>query len=74
MRNYLEIWFWQIARRIIIKGYGADCETRDLDDFEDEWTKEIKEALELDGRCPSCKAKEIVSWIDGHIELLKFYA
>ena len=53
--KYIEILFWKIAKRIIIRGYGADCEEKD----------------EL-GLCDSCKAKEVVDWIDKHIELIRF--
>lgn len=60
--KYLEIKFWQFAKYLIIKGYGCDCETKDLDDI-----PHINEAT----RCPSCCAKEIVEWIDQHIDLLK---
>ncbi|MFA5695876.1 MAG: hypothetical protein WC917_00220 [Bacilli bacterium] len=77
MRNYIEIWFWQIARNIIEKGYGNGCETSDLDDFKDDWVKHCKslgEAVISKGRCASCRAKEVIVWIDEHIELLKFYA
>ena len=76
MKNYIEIWFWKIARHIIIKGYGTGCETSDLDDFKDDWVKHcktLKEAVMSDGRCPSCRAEEVINWINEHIELLEFY-
>lgn len=76
MKNYIEIWFWQIVKNIIKKDYGADCKTSDLDDFKNDWVKHCKtleEAVISGGRCPSCRAKEVISWIDEHIELLKNY-
>jgi hypothetical protein len=57
---YFEIQFWRIAKWLIRKVYGADCPTRDTDDF----------GL-VETRCASCRAKEIIEWIDEHIELLK---
>ena|SRR3990167_7662484 len=32
-----EIKFWRKAKRIIIKGYGADCATSDLSEFYVNW-------------------------------------
>jgi len=58
--NYLETQFWKIAIWLIKRGYGADCDTHDLDDFNGE------------ARCPSCKAKDIIEWIEEHIELLNY--
>ena len=61
MKNWLEIRFWRVARHLILKGYGADCATKDTDDL----------PVANGSRCPSCEAREIVEWIDRHIELLK---
>ena len=46
-RTKEEIRFWNRAKQIIKKGYGADCTGRDLDDFPE---------LKQDERCASCKA------------------
>lgn len=71
MRNYIEIWFWKIAIRLIKKDYGANCETSDLNDFQ----KTFKNCEDVfsPSRCPSCQAREIINWIEGYIELLKKY-
>ena len=69
IKDFLEIKFWQFAKYLIIKGYGANCETCDLDDFR-EMYKEPKDVF-YSGRCSSCRAKEVCVWIDSHIELLR---
>ena len=66
---WLEVLFWRIARWLIIRGYGCDCETNDLDDFPDIYTK--PKDVFLSRRCASCRAKEIVDWINNHIDLIK---
>lgn len=67
MPIFLEVWFWKIAKRLIRKWYGADCKTRDIDDLYDF----LKERNNSHARCPSCRAKEIIEWIDEHIFSLK---
>jgi hypothetical protein len=62
MIDWLEIQFWKVAKWIIRNGYGANCETLDVDDFNG--TGDF-------ARCASCHAREIIEWIDEHIELLK---
>lgn len=57
----IRIWFWQLVKYFIKKDYGADCETSDLEDFPGEGFP----------RCPSCKAKEMIDFIDEHISLIK---
>jgi hypothetical protein len=64
-----EIQFWQKAKILIRKGYGANCKVSDLDEFP-KYYKNPKNVL-LSSRCPSCRAKEIINWIDEHIRLLK---
>ncbi len=63
----VDILFWKYVRWFIIRGYGCDCETSDLDDFSDMYKKPSDVFLSC--RCPSCRAKEVVDWIDEHIEL-----
>ena len=46
--------------RLLKKGYGADCETKDIDDF-----PELKG--EQKGRCPSCQAREVIEFLERHI-------
>jgi hypothetical protein len=67
--NRLEILFWNIAKWLIRRGWGAYCESSDIDDFPDMWVG-AKNAAHP-GRCGSCRAKEIIEWIDMNIEMLK---
>lgn len=65
IKDWLEIKLFQLVILVIRKGYGANCKTKDTDDFKDmegKWT-----------RCPSCKAAEVVEWMEGHVELIKEY-
>ncbi len=66
--NWLEIQFWKVAKWIIRRGYGADCETSDLDELPQ--TYKTPQDVFRGGRCGSCRAKEVIDWIDGHIDLL----
>jgi hypothetical protein len=61
--------FWKIAKFLIRNSYGADCETSDLDEYP-ELYKEPKNVF-LQSRCASCRAKEIIDWIEVHIRLLE---
>lgn len=71
MKN-LEIIFWKIAKCIITKEYGCNCETSDLDDFHEMYSKKpLSESVVHGGRCASCRAKEVINWIDERIELIK---
>ena len=45
-------------------GYGADCETRDTDDF-----PELRDTPAA--RCGSCRAGEIIEWLEQHVDLIK---
>jgi hypothetical protein len=69
MSDYLQIQFWKFAKWLIIRGYGPGCETSDLCDFKDMY--KTPQDVFAKGRCASCRAKEIVDWIDNHIELLR---
>lgn len=62
MKDWIEIQFWEYGKYLIRKGYGADCETKDLDDLGD---------IAKDARCGSCYAEEMIEWIDNHIKLLE---
>jgi len=62
--NIIETLFFRLMRHIIVKGYGANCETKDTDEYPQLIGKTSQ-------RCASCRAKEVVEWIDDHIELLK---
>lgn len=69
MIQLLEIHFWKIAKWLIRRGYGAYCQTSDIDDFPE--TFKNPKSVFSQSRCGSCRAKEIIEWIDGHIELLR---
>lgn len=61
--DYLDVKLAQLMIYRIRKGYGCNCDTKDTDDFSGE---------DLSGsRCPSCKAREIVKWLEEYIELIK---
>ena len=63
MLDKLQIQFWKVAIWLIKRGYGADCEFKDTDEFE-----ELKHNTYA--RCGSCKAREIIEWIEKHITLI----
>lgn len=69
MKSTEEIKFWRKAQKLLIKGYRANCKTKDLDDFPEDY-KEPKDVFS-EGRCGSCRAREIIDWIESHIKLLK---
>lgn len=72
MLDRLEVIFWRLARHILVKGYGGDCKTCDLDDFDNDIKKgNVGEWITHDGRCCSCRAKETIKFIDDHIDLLR---
>ena len=69
--KYLEILFWKLARYLVIKSYGANCEAESFDDFPEQKQWLVNRKYRMGNRCISCVAKDIVYWIDEHIELLK---
>jgi len=70
--KYIEILLFKFLKWHIRRGYGADCETSDLDDFEEDYKKsKMSEVVSHNGRCGSCRARETIVWIDQHIDLLK---
>jgi hypothetical protein len=52
--------------RILRKGYGKPCKTKDYEDF-----KKHPRELNAQGRCGCCAANEVILWLEGHIELIK---
>ena len=69
--NTIETLFWKVAIWILRRGYGADCETSDLDDFHEMYSNApLSESIAHGGRCGSCKAKETIAFIKNHIELI----
>ena len=69
MKKKDEIKFWRKARKLLIDSYGINCKTNDLDDFPNVY-KKPKDVF-LKQRCASCRTKEIIAYIDDHIELLQ---
>ncbi len=66
MKEWLEIQFWEIAKWLIRRGYGANCEMPDYIEF-----PEYSRALNASYRCASCQAKEVIEWIDEHLILIR---
>jgi len=68
------MWFFleKLACRFLIwrfhEGYGANCETSDLDDGT-LGEKLSSEAVIHNGRCWSCRAKEAIIFLENHITL-----
>jgi hypothetical protein len=71
IKDLLEIRFWKLAKWIIRKGYGADCEESDIDEELFSNPKEMRAYLTSTSRCASCRAKEVIDWIDHHIDLIR---
>ena len=64
IRDYIDIIITRLTIWSIRRGYGADCETKDYEDF-----PELKGQTK--SRCPSCVAEEIVDWLEDRIKLIK---
>lgn len=64
IKDYIEIKITQLMIWRLRKGYGANCETKDIDDFPNE---DISKS-----RCPSCKYKECIDLLNEHIENIKY--
>ena len=60
----IEIWVAKAMIYFIKKGYGCDCPTRDLDD----WPELSENSV---ARCASCRAREVVEWLESHISLIE---
>ena len=69
MRDLIDILIAKLAIWSIRKGYGCDCETSDLKDFPDLY--QTTEDVFKEGRCGSCRAKEVIDWLEEHIKLIK---
>ena len=67
--NYLEILVTRLMIWVIRRGYGADCEGSDLDDFPEMHT--TAKSVFDPGRCASCRAKEVIDWLEEHIKLIE---
>ena len=61
--NKIEIWSCKLVIYFLKKGYGPKCRTLDLEDIQ-----EIE--YDTQGRCPTCKAHEIINWLESHIDLI----
>lgn len=68
-----EIDFWREAIRILKEGYGADCLTKDTDDLYErpDGTLAKEAGMTEKTRCQSCRAREVITFLEDHIELLK---
>jgi len=64
--KYLEILVYQLAIYFIRKGWGADCETWDYDDYNGVYDVKHPEA-----RCPSCYAKSVIIFLEENIKAAK---
>lgn len=69
--KYLEIKFWRFAQWLIRRDYRGDCKTSDIDDGVI-GKKFTQKAVMSDARCPSCRAKETINFIEDHIDLIRF--
>lgn len=62
VREEIEYYLGPLVARLMIwclrAGYGADCETKDTDDF-----PELNWKLSDQGRCGSCEAREVIDWL-----------
>lgn len=68
-KNKIEIYIWKRIIKHIQFQYGCNCKTSDIDDFPE--TFKTAQSVFHSGRCPACRAKEVVNWIKEHIELLE---
>lgn len=64
INDYIDIIIARLAIWSIKRGWGANCETKDTDDFP-------SLILNSDKRCGSCQAKEVIQWFEDHISLIK---
>lgn len=68
LKNKIEILFWKFTIYLIQSEYGKGCKTSDIEDFPE--TFKTAQSVFHSGRCPACRAKEVVDWIKNHIDLL----
>lgn len=57
MKKDEEIKFWKQARKLILKGYGG---------------RHCQKPVDMDFRCAQCMSGLAMSWIDIHLDLLKW--
>jgi hypothetical protein len=69
LQDKIDILIARLAIWSIKRGYGADCETSDLDDLPTDY--KVPKDVFKDQRCGSCRAKEVVDWLEKHIKLMK---
>jgi hypothetical protein len=55
---------WSLRR-----GYGADCPSSDIEDFPEDY-RTPKDVFSP-GRCGSCRAKEVITFLEKHIKLIQ---
>lgn len=62
--DWVEIRVIRVMIWFIRRGWGANCKTKDLDDMDGL-------AWDNPGRCGSCRAKEVIEWLEDDIKLIK---
>lgn len=67
-QDKLDVLIARIAIWSIRKGYGANCETSDIDDFPNDY--KTPQDVVSERRCASCRAKETIDWLEKHIDLI----
>ena len=63
IEGFVDVVVARVAIWYIRRGYGANCETTDKEDFGENYLEEA--------RCGSCRAKEIIDWLEDHIKLIQ---
>lgn len=66
MLNRIELEIEIIITKLMIwflkRGYGPKCETTDLQNW-----PELKH--DTPGRCPTCRANEVIDWLEEHLTI-----
>jgi hypothetical protein len=62
--DWIEIFVCRMTIWFLRRGYGANCETKDTDDFPE---------MKSEGypRCASCQAREVIELLEEHIHLIQ---
>lgn len=63
MNDFLDVLIARLMIWRIKKGYGADCESKDMNDLPIEF--------QYSARCASCRARETIDWLEDHIRLIE---
>lgn len=68
-KDKTEINFWRNAIKKLKSDYGVCCKGSDLDDFPEMYKK--PRDVFAPSRCISCRAKEVIEWLEEHIDLIR---